>query len=69
MDREGRSAAGIRSVRTPAPPAAQQVDGGAEFKERVSRSLDALHARDRIEDDVLLLRRGVGYHLVQLNSA
>src|SRR5215472_468282 len=38
-----------------APPPAHQIDVGARLEERIGRGFDAVHARDRIEDDVLLL--------------
>jgi hypothetical protein len=41
-----------------APPAAHQINIGAWLEERIGRGFDAIHPRDRIEDDVLL-RAGV----------
>ena len=38
-----------------APPPAHEINIGARLEERIGRGFDALHAGDRIEDDVLLL--------------
>jgi hypothetical protein len=44
--------------------AADEIDGGAEFEERIGGGLDSIDTGDGIEDDVLLLgeivRQGVG---------
>src|SRR5215471_19067342 len=38
-----------------APPPAHQIDVGARLEEGIGRGFDAVHAWDRIKDDVLLL--------------
>lgn len=38
-----------------APSSGQQIDVGPRLKQRITGGLDAVHPRDRIEDDVLLL--------------
>lgn len=35
----------------------EQIDRGAQLKERIIRWPDAVHARDRVEDDLLLFRQ------------
>src|SRR6267143_6126898 len=37
-----------------APPPGHQIDIGSRLKERIGRGFDAIHPRNRVEDDVLL---------------
>ena len=48
---------------------AEEVDGGAEFEERVGGGLDAVDARDGVEDDLLLLREAVGENAGEFDGA
>ncbi len=52
-----------------APPAAHQINIGAWLEERIGRGFDAIHSRDRIEDDVLLLAGVVRRDFLQTDFA
>ena len=43
----------------PAATAAEQIDRGTQFKQRIIGGLDSVHAGDGIEDDLLLFMRVV----------
>ena len=53
----------------PAPSAAHQIDIRSRLEERIGRGFDAIHSRDRIEDDVLLLDSVVRNDLLQTDLA
>ena len=52
-----------------APPPAHQIDVGSRLEEGIGRGFDAVHSRDRIEDDVLLLAGVVRRDLPQADFA
>src|SRR6516165_749400 len=52
-----------------APPPAHQINVGPRLEERIGGGFDAVHSRDRIEDDVLLLAGVVRDDLAQTELA
>ena len=48
---------------------AEEVDGGAELEERIGGRLDAVDARDGVEDYVLLLHEAVGQDAGEFEGA
>ena len=56
-------------LRGPAPASAQQVNRSSQLEQRIGGGLDAVHPRDRVEDDVLLLGERVRQNLRQLHGA
>jgi hypothetical protein len=62
------SSSRLRSGRS-APPPRHEIDIGSRLEERIGRGIDAIHAWDRIEDNVLLLAGVVRSDLVQSDFA
>src|SRR5690242_15493538 len=52
-----------------APPPGHQIDIGSRLEERIGRGFDAVHPRDGIEDDALLLAGVVVSDFVQADFA
>ena len=52
-----------------APPPAHQIDVGSRLEERIGRGFDAVHARDWIEDGVLLFAGVVRGDFLQIDFA
>ena len=52
-----------------APPPAHRIDIGSRLEERIGRGFDAVHSRDRIKDDALLLAGVVRDDLPQTDFA
>ena len=50
-------------------PAAEQIDGCAEFQQGIGGRLDSVYAGNGIEDDVLLLSGGVGHNRGEFDDA
>jgi len=46
-------------LRAPSFTAAQKINGGAKFEQRIRGRLDSVHTRNRIEDDTFLLHKAV----------
>ena len=54
--------------RSPAP-AGHQIDVGARLEERIGGGFDAVHPRDRVENDVLLLASVIRRDFLQTDVA
>jgi hypothetical protein len=67
--RSAPRALGLLPAGCSAPPPAHQIDIGSRLEERIGRGLDAIHARDRIEDDALLLAGVIRDNLPQTDFA
>src|SRR5258708_4935841 len=59
----------LRSSRLATLPSAQQINGGAQFEQRVVGGFNAVHARNRVEDDLFLLHFVVRHLRVENYSA
>ena len=62
----GERALGCDSAAT---AAAEKVDGCAKVEQGIGRGTDAVNARNRIEDDVLLLGERVGHDACEFEGA
>src|ERR1700674_1831507 len=68
-DRTARQRMSLLHTRCSAPSAGHQIDIRPRLEERIGRGIDAVHSRDGIKDDVLLLAGVVRSNLRQTDLA